>query len=416
MTERPFKKDLQYYRFCLYGFLKNLRLFEPFLLLFFLENELSFLQIGVLYSILEIIRNILEIPAGFFSDILGRRKTMVTSFAFYILSFVVFYFSYSYPFFIMAIGLYAIGDAFRTGTHKAMIFTYLRLNGWQDHKVAYYGNTRSWSQIGSAISSLLAGLIIFYQGNYRDIFLFTVIPYILDLVNVMSYPSGLEGEISKEKSFRESFRKVGRAFKTSFQSLTIIRALVSVSSHSGFYKAVKDYLQPVVKTFALSLPLMAAYSDKQRTAVVVGLIYFVIYLITSAASRRSGRLKDSFKTFSAPLNLTLLAGLLIGLIAGVLYETNILWLAVLFYVGIFVIENLRKPIGMAYISKKTDENVLATVLSVESQTKSLLTAIIAPLLGYLADQFGVGYSLAITSGALLVLVPFYYARRAKNEK
>ena len=407
-----FRKDVQYYRFCLYGFLKNLRFFEPFLLLFFLENELSYLQIGVLYSILEITRNILEIPAGFISDTLGRRKTMVTSFSFYIVSFIVFYLSHTYGFFILAMVLFAVGDAFRTGTHKAMIFTYLKLNGWEDQKVAYYGNTRSWSQIGSAISSLIAALIIFYQGSYRDIFLFTIIPYILDLFNVMSYPSKLEGAISSEASLKDSFRKVGKAFKTSFRNLTIIRSLVNVSSHSGFYKAAKDYLQPVVKTFALSLPVMAAFSDKQRTAVLIGLIYFLIYLITSSASRNSGRFKDSFKTFSVPLNLTVAAGLLMGMASGLLYETQVLWLAIVFYVGIFVIENIRKPIGMGYLSSKPDESVLATVLSIESQTKSLLAALIAPLLGFLADQFGVGYSLAITSGLLLMALPVYYARKS----
>lgn len=41
-----FTKDLQFYKFSLYGFLKNLRFFEPFLYLFFLEQGLNFLQIG----------------------------------------------------------------------------------------------------------------------------------------------------------------------------------------------------------------------------------------------------------------------------------------------------------------------------------------------------------------------------------
>ena len=35
-------------RFSLYGFLKNQRYFEPFIILFFLEKGLSFTQIGLL--------------------------------------------------------------------------------------------------------------------------------------------------------------------------------------------------------------------------------------------------------------------------------------------------------------------------------------------------------------------------------
>ncbi len=100
--------------------------------------------------------------------------------------------------------------------------------------------------------------------------------------------------------------------------------------------------------------------------------------------------------------------------SGLLYETQVLWLAIVFYVGIFIVENLRKPIGMGYLSSKPDESVLATVLSIESQTKSLLAALIAPLLGFLADQFGIGYSLAITAGILLIALPVYYARKEQS--
>ena len=77
---RPgFKKDLQFYKFSLYGFLKNLRFFEPFLYLFFLEKGLNFLQIGTLITIREITRNVLEIPAGVLADSFGRRRGELTN-------------------------------------------------------------------------------------------------------------------------------------------------------------------------------------------------------------------------------------------------------------------------------------------------------------------------------------------------
>ena len=48
MAER-YKKDLQFAKFSAYGFLKNLKLFEPFLILFLLEKNLSYTLIGTLY-------------------------------------------------------------------------------------------------------------------------------------------------------------------------------------------------------------------------------------------------------------------------------------------------------------------------------------------------------------------------------
>ena len=107
-----FQKDKQYFKFCAYGFFKNLRFFEPFLLLFFLSKGLSFLEIGTLYAIQEITINIFEIPTGVLADSMGRRRTMISAFVFYIISFLVFYFSTSYLMFVVAILFYAYGDAF----------------------------------------------------------------------------------------------------------------------------------------------------------------------------------------------------------------------------------------------------------------------------------------------------------------
>jgi MFS family permease len=194
-----FVKDIQYYKFGFYGFLKNLRLFEPFLILFFIDAGLSYLQIGILYGFREIARNIMEIPAGVIADATGRRRSMITSFTAYIFSFLMFFFAGSYTLFFAAMFLFAVGDAFRTGTHKAMIFDYLKLKGREEQKADYYGHTRAFSQFGSAISSLLSAALVFFTGNYRYIFLITVVPYIIDLFLLASYPAVLDGNTAKTK-------------------------------------------------------------------------------------------------------------------------------------------------------------------------------------------------------------------------
>ena len=149
----------------MYGFFKNLRFFDAFIFLYFLEKGLLYVEIGVLYSIREIIVAVMEIPSGLVADSLGRRRILVLSFFFYILSFITFYFSGQFYAFALAMAFYALGDALRSGVHKAMIYQYLKLNKWSHQKVNYYGHTRSWSQLGSAVSALFAGLIVFYSGN-----------------------------------------------------------------------------------------------------------------------------------------------------------------------------------------------------------------------------------------------------------
>jgi len=98
-------------RFSLYGFLKNQRYFEPFLVLFFLDQGLSFTQIGLLVAVRELSANLLEIPSGALADLYGRRRAMVSSFAAYILSFLVFAGGTIFIHFALAMFLYAFGDA-----------------------------------------------------------------------------------------------------------------------------------------------------------------------------------------------------------------------------------------------------------------------------------------------------------------
>ena len=408
-----FKKDLQYYKFCLYGFLKNLRFFEPFLVLFFLENNLSFLQIGFLYSVREIGRNLLEIPAGIISDSLGRKRTMIASFSLYIFSFSVFFYSYSYAGFIWGMIFYSLGDAFRTGTHKAMIFDYLSIKGWQDQKVHYYGHTRSFSQLGSAVSVLIAASLVFFTGSIRMIFLFSVIPCLLDLLLIISYPKSLNGTTLQFSSghFRKNIREVLSGFAAAIKQKQVLKAISNLSLHTGYYRAIKDYLQPVLNTLALSLPFFLALSDQKRSSLLIGLVYFVIFLCTSFAARNAGKFAGKFRNIRIPMNITLLAGLISGVICGLFFSGGILIASVIFFILIYIIENLRKPTGVAYVAESIDKKVLASALSVESQAHSLIGAGLAPVIGYFADLAGIGIAILIVSVVIFLMVPFVIARK-----
>ena len=78
------------FRFSLYGFLKNQRYFEPFLVLAFLEKGLGFFEIGLLVAFRELLVHLLEIPSGAIADVWGRRRSLILSFSAYIVSFLLF--------------------------------------------------------------------------------------------------------------------------------------------------------------------------------------------------------------------------------------------------------------------------------------------------------------------------------------
>ena len=408
----PFARNIQYYKFCAYGFLKNLRFYEPFLMLFFLEKGLSFAQIGALYATREVFINIMEVPSGLLADTLGRRLTMLVSFVAYVVAFLVFYAAVDVWVLFVAMVAYAFGDAFRTGTHKAMIFDYLTMQGWSHLRTHYYGHTRAWSQRGAAISALIAGGLVFWHRSYAPIFLFTIIPSTLDLLLVMSYPRALDGpRHTSTKTVRDEFAGVLRSLVASMRNPAAIRAISNQALYSGYYKACKDYLQPMLRALALTLPVLVSLANQERTAVMTGIVYSLLYAATAIASSRSGKLADwSSSGLARPLNTTLLVGIGLGLASGAFHYLGAPVIAVVLYFGIYVLENLRKPMGITYVSERMNQDSLASALSVESQAETLFAAVIALLLGVLSSLFGLGIGIMLVSAlcalaAILLRLP-----------
>ncbi|MFA6347098.1 MAG: MFS transporter [Dehalococcoidales bacterium] len=372
-------------RFSLYGFLKNQRYFEPFIILFFLQQGLSFTQIGILIGFRELFINLVEIPSGAVADLFGRRRSMVLSFIAYIISFIIFGFSSDYWHFFIAMFFFAIGEAFRTGTHKAMIFTWLRLQGRLDEKTRVYGYTRSWSKIGSIVSTILAVLFVLLTNNYSYVFFFAIVPYIIGLLNFLSYPAELEGRPEKSVSFKKMAIHLWECMRSAMANANLRRLIIESISFEGVYKAVDTYLQPILKNIALMLPIFILWGEAQRSSIIVGAVYIVIYFAAALASRNAYRLvRFAGNEESGSLMLWILNTVIYIALIPLLYF-ELYYIAIALFVLLAILQNIWYPILLSRFDAFATEEKGATVLSIESQAKSLSTMIFAPLIGLMVD-------------------------------
>jgi MFS family permease len=379
-------------RFSLYGFLKNQQYYEPFIILFFLEKGLSFTQIGLLVGFREICININEIPSGTLADLYGRRRCMIFSFLCYIVSFLLFAVSRTYGHFFIAMFFFAIGEAFRTGTHKAMIFSWLRLQGRQDEKTRVYGYTRSWSKIGSAFSIILATLFVFYSKSYTAVFYFSIIPYGLGLLNFMTYPKELDGQTSNNISAGHILGHLWQSLCISFKGKHLRRLILESMAFEGVFKAARDYLQPVIKNAALVLPVFISMEQTRRSAIIVGAVYFVLHLASAWASRKSHKLTEHSGGEEEGARFLWKAAFFLYLALIPLLFFKWYYLVIAGFIGLYFIQNFWRPILISRFDRFSTETRGATVLSIENQAKSASTMLVAPLLG-LAVDFIKGHNL-----------------------
>lgn len=394
------------FRFSLYGFLKNQRYFEPFLILAFREKGLSFLQIGALLAFREVCVNLFEIPSGAVADLYGRRRAMIVSFSAYIVSLATFAMSRNIAWLFAAMFSYAIGDAFRSGTHKAMIFDWLRMHGRSDEKTRVYGYTRSWSKMGSAVSVVIAAALVFYTGAYKHIFWFATIPCALNIVNFLGYPAALDGHQDRPVSFAALFGTLWDSMKEVAGRRPLRRAVLESLGFEGVFHSTKDYLQPVLKQVAVGLPVLLVVSDMRRTAVLVGVVYFVLHILSSVAARQAHRVVDVAGGEEAAADV--LWGVDWALFAGLLASLLLGWHApaIAAFVLLVVVQNLWRPALVSRINTHSTPEMGATVLSIEAQAKSLGTMAIAPTVGWAVDATGsfwpvAAVGLAAATAALL---------------
>ena len=393
-------------RFCLYGFLKNQKYYEPFLILAFLEKGLSFFDVGLLFAFREIAINLFELPSGAVADVYGRRRSMMFSFAAYLAAFAIFALSSVVWTLYAAMFFFALGETFRSGTHKAMIFDWLVQEGRADEKTRVYGTTRSWSQLGSAVSVLIAAVIVLVEGSYTRVFWYSMGPYALGLINFFGYPAVLDGRRAARGSIGELGRHLGQALRQCLRRPPLRRLLIESTLQKGTYKTVKDYLQPLLQQAALVLPFLVGLEAAGRAAVLVGVVYFGLYLLSAVSARQAYRLRDVMGDSER-------ASRAVWLISGTAYLILIAafvagWhgVAIGLFVLLAVLQNLWLPIYLERIDGASESDLGATVLSVDSQSRSVYVMALAPALGWAVDHFGlwpVGAVGALAAGVALSL-------------
>ena len=404
--------DRNVIKFGFYGFLKNLQFFEPFIYLYFLAVGLSYFQIGLMLSIREVSTYVFEIPTGVIADTWGKKRSMLLCFVFYMISFTIYYLSSTFLLIAAASLLFGLGEAFRQGTHKAIIFDYLDRQGIPEKKSEVYGFTSSVAKVGSALSAIIAGGLMLWFRDYHLIFLFSIVPYAAAFLLIFTYPP-------EKKNYRENqtvLQSMRTHVKNSFGNLLNIgnlhRTLVNSAVYDGVFKGVRDFVQPVVRNFMLAAPVLVFLENEQtRETIVLSLLYLLISIIGALCLRNAYRLEKIFASISKLLNILFViqAGLLLlmGWFTG-------LSLAAVFVVFLILngINSLRRPVLLSYLVDQIDDKERATMLSIESQLKAFTVVLVAPLLGWTADFFSLSATF-YTAGVIMLLLNLFFLKFKK---
>ena len=163
------------------------------------------------------------------------------------------------------------------------------------------------------------------------------------------------------------------------------RLIVESMSFEGVYKAVDNYLQPVVQNMALLIPLFVGLADVRRSAIMIGVVYVVLYLGSAFASRNSHRLANMAGGEQGGSNLLWKVVFIIYVALVQLLFFEYYYVAVVGFILLSLIQNFWRPMLISRFDDFASETQGATILSIESQAKSVSTMIVAPIMGVMVD-------------------------------
>ena len=158
-------------------------------------------------------------------------------------------------------------------------------------------------------------------------------------------------------------------------------------SWEGVFFSVKDYIQPVLA--AMVIGWFAAkgslFEEKTSTAITIGTTYTVLFLLSGIASRSAHRFALSFGGENRAAIRLWQMNFLCFAILGLFAWLEQLWVVVVMFVVMNVLQNIWRPILISRIDELTEARSGATILSIESQAQRIATLVVAPLVGWWID-------------------------------
>lgn len=415
MNNHELSVKKQITKFGFYGFFKNLRFFDPVLLIYLYSHGLTAFHIGILYAIREVIIYIFEIPSGVFADRYGKKTELILCFIFYIFSFAVFAIGTAFWMFIIAMFLFGLGEAFRSGTHKAMIMQYMDEKDLKEDKSKIYGLTRSYSMIGSMISSLFTIYLVIALPELKFLFFLAIIPYLIDIGLILTYPKFLNDKKESQFKWKSFLHENKNTLSYVWKDKEMRSILFRSSSYAAMFKILKDFIQLILVSIPLTLLLFDQLSADEHIEIYSAIMYAVIFLVSAIVSRNAYKLLRISNHERINVLMWALSGITMIIIGVFIHEIIVTFIG---FILMYVFLNIRKPLMVEVIGDHADPNRRASVLSIDSQLTSIFIVIFAPLLGLLADKVSYSFMFVLVGTIMIIiyLISIFIFSLNKNTK
>jgi MFS family permease len=366
----------------------------PIIVLFFQDNGLSLQSIMILQACYSLSVGLMEIPSGYAADILGRRKTLILGCILAFIGFCIFSVSYNFWWFLVAEIFLGLGNSFISGADTALMYDSLLEVKAEDRFLKYEGRSISIGNFSEAAAGILGGFLAAISFRYpayaQVIVAFLAIPFAISLVEPSTHKNRL----------KSSWKSIFKVVHFSLVEHKTLRTHIIYSSVIGVSTLMMAWLaQPFLKDIGVN---MKNY----------GFIWALLNIIVGVFAFRAHYIEKRFTEFTS-----------LYLIGFITVSTYFIIGSHMSYLSLFILfvfyanRGYATPLLRNYINRYTESNVRATVMSVRSFIIRISFAIIAPFIGWIADNHSLNtafFTMAILGTIVITYCLIWFNKNQKT--
>lgn len=353
---------------------------QPILMLYFKDTGLTTEEAFKLKAIYSVAIVALELPSGYFADVLGRRLTLIIGAICGTLGFVFYSLGHGFWFFLAAEITLGFGQSFISGADSAMMYDSLLATKREKHFTKFDGRTSAIGNFAESAAAIVGGLLaeasIRYPFYAQIGIAFIAIPAALLLV---------EPKLHKPDNLSRGFGDILRILKHTTHN-TMLRNSILFSSFTGLGTLTMAWISQLYLEEGLHFSYAWVGTSTAILNLVVALFAVLAYRIALTTNAKNLQL---LILFCIPAGF-----MLTGLFSGVL--------SLLFLLLFYMLRGVATPVLKNYINLYTASSDRATVFSIRSLVIRIMFVLVGPLCGWMID--GYGYPTMLFSIGAIILV------------
>lgn len=162
-------KSITFLNFAL--FLRAMLFLSPVILLFYIENGLTFKELFLFQGIFYLTSIIIALPVGYITDIFSKKKCLITSFTLFLTVVLLWYFFKGYLIILFGEIIFAISKVLMDTATSGYLYDYLKSDSKEKLMPKYWAYINFYLALGTAIVAFIGSYLYVKIGSHNILFI-----------------------------------------------------------------------------------------------------------------------------------------------------------------------------------------------------------------------------------------------------